>query len=469
MEYLVQPVVPMVKNALLSLKNFLGLDRAVAYTVLARCVTILGSTGTVLLIIHFMSPIEQGYYYALLSLVSLQAIFELGFSFVIQQLAAHESVHVTFLADGRVIGSPEAQSRLASILHLLVRWYSRAAVILLLILVPGGWLFFLYRHAADHVAWELPWTLAGIACAASFALAPFYSFLDGCGQVRQVAELRFGEGLAALVCAWGTMIAHKGLFSPFMVITGQSIVGMIFLWRRRGLFVHLYRYRCTESAVSWKKEVFPFQWKIAVSWMCAYFTAQIFIPLLFNLRSAVEAGQMGMSLSITGYMSVLLLAWISTKATPFGQMIARKDFATLDHLFFRTFRQSAILLLLLAFAAQGTMLAIQSFYPKLAARLVSPAVFALLLLTMMSSFAVQSFAIYLRSFKREPFLMLYIATAVLSVSTVLLTARRWGCMGVAISYASCTGCLGLVLSILIFQRQRRQVTSCLPLPSAAGD
>ena len=66
----------------------LGLDRAVAYMVSARCFSILGSTGTVLLIVHFLSGVEQGYYYTLLSLVSLQAIFEFDFSFVIQQLAA---------------------------------------------------------------------------------------------------------------------------------------------------------------------------------------------------------------------------------------------------------------------------------------------------------------------------------------------------------------------------------------------
>lgn len=438
-----------------ALKHALGLDQAIAYMVLARGVAILGSTGTVLLIVHFLSPVEQGYYYTLLSLVSLQAIFEMGFSFVIQQLAAHESVHLNFAADGTVSGAPEAHSRLASILHLLVRWYSRAAVGLLLILVPGGWVFFLHRHASDHVAWQLPWTLAGTACAASLLLAPFYSFLDGCGQVRQVARLRLGEAAAALITAWCAMVFHKGLYAPFLMIAGQVMVGVVFLWRRRRLFAHLYRHPHREARVSWRHEVLPFQWKIAVSWMCAYFTAQAFIPLLFSLRGPVEAGQMGMSLSITGYMSVLLLAWISTKATPFGQMIARGDIAGLDHSFFKAFRQSASLLAGLALAAMAFMVAIQQLYPRLAARLVSPLAFALLLLTMMSTFTMQSLAIYLRSFKREPFLWLYLVTAILSVGLVFLTARRWGVVGTAGSYFFSTGAIGLAAAVIVFQRYRR--------------
>ena len=43
-----------------------------------------------------------------------------------------------------------------------------------------------------------------------------------------------------------------------------------------------------------------------------------------------------MSLSITGYMASLVLPWISTKATPFGRMIAERQFQGLDRLFLRT-------------------------------------------------------------------------------------------------------------------------------------
>jgi len=77
-------------------------DRAVAFTFVARAVQMLGSTGTVLLIVHFLSPIEQGYYYTLLSLVALQVIFEVGFAVVVLQMAAHESAHLSFQRDGTV-------------------------------------------------------------------------------------------------------------------------------------------------------------------------------------------------------------------------------------------------------------------------------------------------------------------------------------------------------------------------------
>jgi len=457
---------PLVQAAAKRLKKLVGLDRAIAYTAMARIISIVGSTITVLLIVHFLSPVQQGYYYALLSLVSLQAIFELGFSFVVQQLAAHESVHLEYRPDGTFQGHPAAYSRLASTLQLTVRWYSRAAMVLVAVLVPLGWVFFSsHRHAADHVAWRAPWIFAAVACSATFLLTPFYSFIDGCGQVQQVAFMRMAEAAAAAVSAWIAMISHHGLYAPGMIICGQAMVGAVFLWRRRRLLAALYRYPVNEHTISWRSEVWPFQWKIAVSWICAYFTAQAFIPLLFSLSGPVQAGQMGMSLSISSYLSVLLLSWISTKATPFGQLIAQRRFVELDELFFRTMRQALGLLLLIAGAALGAVVLLGIVYPRLAHRMVPPHVFALLLVAMTCNFVVQGLAIYLRSFKREPFLYVYLATATIAVTLVALTAHRWGAMGAAVSYAISTGGVGLTSGMMIFRRFRQRGVT-LPIPQA---
>src|SRR6201993_2196971 len=73
------------------LRTRLGIDRAIGFTILARGWSSAAGLVTVALIARFLSPSEQGYYYTFGSLVALQIVFELGFSFVILQLAAHES------------------------------------------------------------------------------------------------------------------------------------------------------------------------------------------------------------------------------------------------------------------------------------------------------------------------------------------------------------------------------------------
>lgn len=455
----------------MSLRKALGLDGAVTYTLMARLVSIVGSTGTVLLIVRLLSPVEQGYYYTLLSLVSLQMVFEMGFSFVIQQLAAHECVHLEFHADGSVSGDSAAHQRLASTLQLSLRWYTLAAAAMTVILAPLGMVFFAHHAIAGaaRVAWQGPWLAAVLASAAGLWCVPFYSFLEGCGQVRAVAAMRLRQAIATSAFAWVPMLLHHGLYSPAMALVGYVCAGLAFLVSRRRLLAGLLHHPTREAAISWNSEVWPFQWRIAVSWMCSYLTVQIFIPILFATRGAIEAGKMGMSISITGYMSVLALAWTSTKATPFGRLIARRHFQDLDRLFLRTLSQSLAVFALVALAACAVAALLPVIAPKLAARIVSPQLFALLVLAAGANFVVQSLAILLRSFKSEPFLIQSLAVALLTLLLAAMTAARWGNGGAAFSYFVATAVIGLPFAWAIFSHARRGYLAADALSTCAGE
>ena len=452
------------------IRQALGLDGAVAFTSLARMVSIAGSTVTVLLIVRFLSPVEQGYYYTLLSLVALQMVFELGFSFVIQQLAAHECIHLELHQDGSVSGAPAAHARLASALQLSVRWYSVAAVAMGMILAPLG-VFFFARHAGPstaQVAWQGPWLLAVAVSMAGLWCQPFYSFLDGCGQIRAVAALRLRQAVAGMALAWTAMFLHHGLYSPALVIAGQVGTGLFFLAARRRLLKGLLGYLARDASIRWSREVWPFQWRIAVSWMCSYFTMQVFIPILFALRGPVEAGQMGMSLSITGYMASLVLPWITTKATPFGRLVAQREFRRLDRLFLRTLGQAMSVFTMIALAADAIAALLTVVAPGLAARMVSPQLFAVLLLAAGAGCVVQSLATLLRSFKREPFLWQSLAVASLTLLLAVFTAPRWGNAGVTFGYLAGSVGIGLPSALMIFARARRRYLAMSPLAVNGG-
>jgi len=243
----------------MSIRQALGLDGAVAFTSLARTVSIAGSTVTVLLIARFLSPIEQGYYYTLLSLVALQMVFELGFSVVIQQLAAHECISLELHGNGSVSGDPAAHARLASALQLSVRWYSVAAAAMGMILAPLGALFLAHNATptAVQVAWQGPWLLAVTASMAGLWCQPFYSFMDGCGQVRAVAALRLRQAVVGMALAWTAMLLHHGLYSPALVILGQVGTGLFFLATRRRLLTGLLGHQILGASICWSRKYGP--------------------------------------------------------------------------------------------------------------------------------------------------------------------------------------------------------------------
>lgn len=456
-------MIPVLIRALRKLRHVLGIDRAVGFTVLARGWTIFSGALTILLIAHFLNPAEQGYYYTFSSLVALQTVFELGFSFVILQLAAHECSQLEIRPNGEVHGDEVAHGRLASILRKSVRWYSVAAVLMAVALLIAGFHFFAqHSQHSGSVAWKVPWTCVVVATIFTFQMDPVFSFLEGCGFVPQVARMRFAQAVTGTTLAWLALTMHHGLLAPAGIIFGQAIAGLVFLVSKNRLLVPLLRRRSGVHVVGWRNEIWPFQWRIAISFLCAYFIFPLFSPVLFAYRGAAEAGRMGMSLTIANSLAALAYAWINTKASPFGSMIARREYSLLDQVFFRAFVQSSALLLAGQMTFLGLLLVAREYLPRLAGRMLPIPLFAVLMLAILLNHVVSCEAMYLRAHKKEPFLQLAIMTASLVGISTFVAGRLWGAAGIAIGYCIFGGILYVMAGTFIFIRRRRSWHSNIP-------
>ena len=161
---------------------------------------------------------------------------------------------------------------------------------------------------------------------------------------------------------------------------------------------------------------------------------------------------MGLSLSIAGYLPIVSLCWVTTKAARFGKLISLGRLDELDALFFRTLRQALVSILILVAVCGAAVAGVRLLAPTIAARTESPGVIGLLLLTAVSSFVVQSFAVYLRSFRKEPYLAQSLAVSAITLGAVWATVPRWGSGAVAVIYFACTGVIGLLGSRVDRQR-----------------
>jgi len=437
------------------IRMVLGLDRAVGFTVLARFWSSAAGLVTVALIARFLSPAQQGYYYTFGSLVALQIVFELGFSFVILQLASHERAELSISSDYEISGDPIAHARLASVIQKSVRWYSVAAVVMAVTLLPVGFYFFsTHQHAGQTVSWQLPWCFAALMAALNFQIDPFLSFLEGCGYVPEVARLRFMQSATGSLLAWIVLINHRGLFAPSMMLFGMASASLVWLTGKRKLLLGLLRHHAGTHRIRWNHEVWPFQWRIAVSWLSGYFLFFIFNPVLFAFRGPVEAGRMGMSLSLANAIQAIAVSWVSTKSAPFGTLIARKEYRRLDQTFFQALRQSFTVSLAGALTAWLGCIYLNLRHFSFAQRLLDPLSLGILLLYMIVNVVISSEAYYLRAHKQEVFFVNSVVGAVAVTVCTLIFGRRYGAMGIVVST-----CLlnwsGLVWATYKFRKYRR--------------
>ena len=115
-----------------------GVDRAVAYAVPGRIWQIVVGVVNIILIARFITRSEQGYLYTFQSLLAFQLLFDLSLSGILVQFAGHEMAHLKWQAQGTVEGESAAKSRLASLIRISFKWYSIAAVLMLVLLTSGG-------------------------------------------------------------------------------------------------------------------------------------------------------------------------------------------------------------------------------------------------------------------------------------------------------------------------------------------
>jgi O-antigen/teichoic acid export membrane protein len=432
----------------------LGIDRAVGWTVAARVWSILAGPVSVILIAAHLSAEEQGFYYTFASIVAFQVMFELGLGMVIVQFASHEKAFLEWRADGTLGGSEVEKGRLAALLRKTLQWYAVATTLAAAALLVGGTLFFAYKPTTVE-GWSAPWIALAVLAGATLFLTPFLSLLEGCGLVIDVARVRTWQVIASNLAGWTVLLAGGALWASPAIMGASLVVGSAWvLWTHRRLFSDLLRTR--GGGISWREEVWPFQWRIAVSWISSYFTFHLFIPVLFNFHGPAVAGRMGMSLTLASAVFFVATSLLTTKVPRFGELIARRDFAELDARFFPAMGRSFGVMALGAAVLLGGTLVLRVFEHRWSDRLLEPLPFALLLATMMANTIFFAQAVYLRAHKQEPLLGIFIASGIAVAACALILGRLYGATGMMLGYFITTLVVSLGGGTWVFVRKRRE-------------
>lgn len=434
-----------------------GVDRAVAYTIIARGWTVLSGVISLILLTRFLTPVQQGYYYTFVNILAIQVFFELGLSTVIMQFASHEKAKLSWNATGQLEGDPGAKSRLASLLHFSVLWYGVVAALVILIVFPVGFAFF-SSHAVpgQPIAWQMPWLWIVLVTAGSLAISPILAVLEGCGLIAEIATVQVAQSVIGSILFWAALSGHWGLFTAPVTNTAVLVTTAGWLWIKKRRFIRDLLTRSRGSVeIQWKQEVWPLQWRVALSWLSGYFITQLYTLVLFAYHGAVAAGQMGLSLSVMSAIAAIALAWITTKSAFFGTWIAQGDFDRLDRVFFSCLWQSLAVSGLggLCFWA-GAFYLTQVHHP-LAQRLLAPDALALLVGSTVIGHIVTAEAIYLRAHKQEPFLWLSVIVGALTGLSAYLLGRPYGALGMMSGSAAITVLIALTGGTFIFRQKRR--------------
>lgn len=439
------------------LLNTLGIDGAILYTILARLIQASGGVITVFLIANFLSKEEQGFYYTFASVLAIQIFFELGLGGILTQFVAHEMAHIQ-IKDNTFRGEQKHISRLVSILHFSMKWYAVFALLLLFTLtLGGGYFFYINTTNIEHIEWKTPWLIVSIFASANLLLSPMMAILQGMHKVKEMARLALIQQVITISISWLSLLLGAGLYVVAINVVVSFIV-LISLYTKTGYFKLLYtlwRLPIFEKISYWQ-EIFPLQWKIALSWASGYFIFQAFNPIVFAFYGPVVAGQVGMTLTILNAILSLVVSWTSTKIPLWSSLIAKKEYGELNNSVSNTVIKSSLVALLIIFGALVFISGLKYFDLSLEDRFLPLSLCTIFFLSIPVNNIINIWATTLRCFKKEPFLFQSLFIGICCIIEIYISAKRFDIRTLIIGYFLIVTIISLPMAYYIFKKKKKE-------------
>lgn len=417
----------------LGLLRRLNVDRAVAYLLVTRLWQIVSYLVLAILIAHYFTAEQQGYYFTFLSLLSLQIFVELGLTVVIINAASHEWSLLGVDASLRISGDPRALSRLVGMGRLFFKWYGMAMLLFIVGVGIAGYLFF-HGRPGPRVDWLRPWVALVLLAGLNLWLTPLNAVLEGCNQIVRINRAKLHQAVMESLAVWMGLVFGAGLWCLVFALAVRLARNACLLFVEYRNFFIPFLDRPRVPGIDWFAEVWPLQWRLAIQGAVGYFFSSLFTPVMFHYHGPVVAGQTGMTLQMANGLQIIGMAWITTRVPTFGGLIAKRQYDELDALWRRATVISVTVVFMGAIMLSAAIIGLNAMNSGFARRLLDPFSASFYLLAAVILQFMQSIAMYLRAHKREPIMVASVTASLATGLLVWILGKRWGPAGAGAGY-----------------------------------
>ena len=283
------------------------------------------------------------------------------------------------------------------------------------------------------------------------------AILQGMHKVKEMARLALIQQVITISISWLSLLLGAGLYVVAINVVVSFIV-LISLYTKTGYFKLLYtlwRLPIFEKISYWQ-EIFPLQWKIALSWASGYFIFQAFNPIVFAFYGPVVAGQVGMTLTILNAILSLVVSWTSTKIPLWSSLIAKKEYGELNNSVSNTVIKSSLVALLIIFGALVFISGLKYFDLSLEDRFLPLSLCTIFFLSVPVNNIINIWATTLRCFKKEPFLFQSLFIGICCIIEIYISAKRFDIRTLIIGYFLIVTIISLPMAYYIFKKKKKE-------------
>jgi len=439
-------------------------DRATAYFFLGRLYSVFSMPLILVLVGIYLSPEEQGYFYALYSLLGFAVFFELGLSGVLTVVTAKYAHRMTWTQGGRMAGADADKRQLGTLFRKTCGVFGLIAVLFVVVSTVAG-----HGILASRAAGQLDRLLPAMVCllvafGVGLWVGGLLAFVEGLGFVYQVHVARASQLICGSLAIMATLALGGGVWAAALDQTIVSLVGCLWLLGYRRPLADLARTEAPENPLSWRRDVLPLQWRVALSWMAGYFLNHSLVPLLFVLRGPVEAGRMGMTLRISMSAYVLSMGVMQTKAARLSADWAAGRRDDMVRLARRSAAGAVALAVLALIGVAALYVGLDHLWPHATERVLSLWGVTGMMAATVVSVALGCMAAFARAQQQDPFVAANFLTA-LTVLAALYLGARWASLDTAVlAYLGTYVAVAVPAYLWVFRRFTRPLPGRVPVP-----
>lgn len=413
---------------------------------------------TLALVISVFSVAEQGVYYGLVSIIGIQAIFELGLLNVLISQAGIETARISKSESIEGFKDQLASQRLGLLIRSSGQWFLMAG----LLYVVCGWCFgwITLSPVNTQLNWIVPLLIVIPIAAVSVTLAPAMAVLEGAGFRDSIYRYRMLQIITGSMVVWASLAMGLKLWTIVMATCVQAFWVSYLVFVQHADFLNRYKKLPPPAdGFSWGRDVVPMQWRVALISVAHYLASQLFVAVIVggeSAESAANAGRLGATLTMTTAIQMLALAWVQTKFS----LVSAHHGAGEREMAGTMWRQTAIVSTALLCLALATLTGLIAAMPLLGRgweqRFLQPWQLAVLGVGLVANhlLAVQSF--YVMSRRANPFWIQSVVGLLVTAAAVWIFGRMYSTNGLVIAYAVTTAFIALPLHSWAYMGFRRE-------------
>jgi hypothetical protein len=132
---------------------------------------------------------------------------------------------------------------------------------------------------------------------------------------------------------WSCLAFSGGLWTAVAGAAIKTSAELLFVFGKYRAFFRIFKTESDGPQIAWREDVWPLQWRAALSSMSNFFSFTFATPVIFQIHGPAEAGRMGMTWTILAAIQGAASAWLQAKTPQLGMMISASDTHSMNRLF----------------------------------------------------------------------------------------------------------------------------------------